>query len=119
VGYAVERYGVDAFESFHVCSAILSRADDIGRWVGSPEAREFPTRRTPMSCGFRIFPNNDVLVRIKLFPRFDGAEYIAVVGRMKQFHADQYRRIRGGPEAKSPGGLPLTTLGPAVYKHSA
>jgi len=102
LGYAVERYGIDAFEYFHVCSAIRGKADDIGRWVGSPDAREFPTRKTPMSCGFRIFPNNDVLVRIKLFPRFDGAEYIAVVGRMKQFHADQYRRIRGGPE----GGWP-------------
>ena len=61
-----------------------------------------------MSCGFRIFPNNDVLVRIKLFPRFDGAEYVAVVGRMKQFHADQYRWIRGGSEAKRARGLPLT-----------
>lgn len=99
LGYAVERYGIDAFESFHVCAAIRGKADNIGRWVGSPTAREFPIRKTPMSCGFRIFPNNDVLVRIKLFPRFDGAEYIAVVGRMKQFHADQYRRIRGGNEA--------------------
>jgi hypothetical protein len=60
-----------------------------------------------VSC-HRILSNNDVLVRIKFFPRFDGAEYIAVVGRMKQFHADQYRRIRGGPEAKKAGGLPLT-----------
>jgi hypothetical protein len=94
LGYAVERYGIDAFEFFHVCAAIRARADDIGRWVGSPDTREFPTRKTPMSCGFRILPNDDLLVRIKLFPRVDGAEYIAVVGRMKQFHADQYRQIR-------------------------
>lgn len=99
LGYAVERYGIDAFESFYVCPAIRGRAHDIGRWVGSPGTREFPVRETPMSCGFRIFPDNDVLVRIKLFPRFDGAEYVTVVGRMKEFHADQYRRIRGGREA--------------------
>lgn len=100
LGYAVGRYGIDAFESLYVCSAIRGKANDIGRWVGSPDTREFPTRNTPMSCGFKIFPNNDVLVRIKLFPRFDGAEYIAVVGRMKEFHANQYRRIRGGREAR-------------------
>jgi hypothetical protein len=52
-----------------------------------------------MSGGFRILPNNDVLVRIKLFPRFDGAEYIVVVGKMKQFHADQYRLIKDKREA--------------------
>jgi hypothetical protein len=58
-----------------------------------------------MSVGFKIPPNNDVLVRIKLFSRFHGAEYITVVGKMKQFHADQYRLIKAGreaPRAKSP-----------------
>lgn len=98
-GYAVERYGIDAFESVYVRSAILGRTKDIGRWVGSPDSRELPIRKTPMSGGFRILPDNDVLVRIKLFPRFDGAEYITVVGKMKQFHADQYRLIKDGREA--------------------
>ncbi len=88
-GYAIERYGIDAFESIYVRSAILGKTKDIGRWVGSPDTREFPVRKTPMSVGFRILPDNDVLVRIKLFPRFDGAEYITVVGKMRQFHADQ------------------------------
>ena len=98
-GYAIERYGIEAFDSVYVCSAILGRTKDIGQWVGSPDTRELPVRKTPMSGGFRILPNNDVLVRIKLFPRFDGVEYIVVVGKMKQFHADQYRLIKDKREA--------------------
>jgi hypothetical protein len=98
-GYAIERYGIEAFDSVYVCSAILGRTTDIGRWVGSPDTRELPVRKTPMSGGFRILPNNDVLVRIKLFPRFDGAEYVVVVGKMRQFHADQYRLIKDKREA--------------------
>jgi len=99
LGYAIERYGIEAFESIYVRSAILGNTKDIGRWVGSPDTRELPVRKTPMSGGFRVLPDNDVLVRIKLFPRFDGAEYITVVGKMKQFHADQYRLIKAGREA--------------------
>lgn len=102
-GYAIERYGIEAFESFYIRSAILGITKDIGRWVGSPDTRELPIRKTPMSGGFRILPDNDVLVRIKLFPRFDGAEYITVIGKMKQFQADQYRLIRGGREAVKAG----------------
>jgi hypothetical protein len=98
-GYAIERYGIEAFESIYIRSAILGMTKDIGQWVGSPDTRELPVRKTPMSGGFRILPDNDVLVRIKLFPRFDGAEYITVIGKMKQFHADQYRLIKGGREA--------------------
>jgi hypothetical protein len=98
-GYAVERYGIEAFESVYVSPAILGRTKDIGQWVGSPNTREFSVRKTPMSGGFRILPSNDVLVRIKLFPRFDGAEYITVVGKMRRFHADQYRLIRDQREA--------------------
>ncbi len=98
-GYAIERYGIEAFESIYVRSAILGTTKDIGRWVGSPDTRELPIRKTPMSGGFKILPDNDVLVRIKLFPRFDGAEYITVVGKMNQFHANQYRLIMGGREA--------------------
>jgi hypothetical protein len=98
-GYAIERYGIEAFESIYIRSAILGITNDIGRWVGSPDTRELPIRKTPMSGGFRILPDNDVLVRIKLFPRFDGAEYVTVVGKMKSFHANQYRLIKGGHEA--------------------
>lgn len=99
LGYAIEQYGIDAFDSFYVRSAILGKTNDVGRWVGSANTRELPVRNTPMSCGFRIFPDNDVLVKVKLFARFDGAEYITVVGRMTQFHADQYRQVRSEREA--------------------
>jgi hypothetical protein len=98
-GYAIERYGIGAFDSVYVRSAILGYTKDIGKWVGSPDTRELPVRKTPMSGGFRILPDNDVLVRIKLFPRFDGAEYVVVVGKMRQFHADQYRLIKDRSEA--------------------
>jgi hypothetical protein len=100
-GYSIERYGIDSFESVYVRSAILENTRDVGRWVGSPDTRELPVRGTPMSGGFKILPDNDVLVRIKLFPRFDGAEYITVVGKMKEFHANQYRLIKAGREAPS------------------
>jgi hypothetical protein len=99
LGYAIERYGIDAFDTFYIRSAILGKTDDIGRWVGSSDRRELPVRNTPMSCGFKILPDNDVLVKIKLFARFDGAEYVTVVGKMKQFHADQYRQVRSDREA--------------------
>jgi hypothetical protein len=104
-GYAIERYGVEAFETVYVRSAILGNTRDIGRWVGSPDTREFPVRKTPMSVGFKIRPDNDVLVRIKLFPRFDGAEYITVVGKMKEFHAIQYRLIKADREAPRAASL--------------
>jgi hypothetical protein len=58
-----------------------------------------------MSVGFKIRPDNDVLVRIKLFPRFDGAEYITVVGKMKEFHAIQYRLIKADREAPRAASL--------------
>jgi len=92
-GYAIERYGWEAFESIYLRSAILGTTTDIGRWVGSPESREFRICNTPMSGGFKILPDNDVLVRVKLFPRFDGAEYVAVVGKLRSFFADQYRLV--------------------------
>jgi len=98
-GYAIDRYGLDAFENVYLRPAILGTKDDIGMWVGSPPNRELPVRATPMSGGFKILPNNDVVVRIKLFPRLDGAEYVTVVGKMKSFHADQYRLLRKGSEA--------------------
>src|SRR5579859_1879534 len=93
-GYAVERYGLGAFESIYLRSAILGETKDIGRWVGSPESRELRICNTPMSGGFKILPDNDVLVRIKLFPRFDGAEYVVVIGKLRPFYADQYRLVR-------------------------
>jgi hypothetical protein len=37
---------------------------------------------------------NDVLVRTKFFAKFDGAEYLAVIGKLKSFYADQYRLVR-------------------------
>lgn len=98
-GYSIYQYGIQAFESIYVQSAILGKTRDIGQWVGSPETREFRICNTPMSAGFKILPDNDLLVRIKVFPRFNGAEYITVVGKMKQFHAEQYRLVRGGREA--------------------
>jgi hypothetical protein len=98
LGYAIERYGIGAFEVIYVRDAILGKSHDVGMWVGSPLSRELRVRETPMSIAFKILQDNDVIVRVKLFPRFDGAEYITVIGKMGQFHADQYRLVRFGRE---------------------
>jgi hypothetical protein len=57
-GYAVERYDLDAFENVYVLPAILGESDDIGRWVGCSDRREFPVRQCNVSVGFRIGPQD-------------------------------------------------------------
>jgi hypothetical protein len=93
-GYAVERYDVNAFETVYVLPAILGESDDIGRWVGCSDRREFPVRQCNISVGFKIIPQDDLVVRIKMFPQFDGAEYVSVVGRVKGVYRD-YFHARG------------------------
>ena len=93
-GYAVERYGLNAFEYVYVLPAILGESDDIGQWVGCPDRREFPVRECNISVGFKIIARDDLVVRIKMFPRFDGAEYVVVVGRVKEVYRD-YLHARG------------------------
>ena len=83
-GYAVERYGLNAFENVYVLSAILGESDDIGRWVGCSGRREFPVRQCNISVGYRIIPGDELVVKIKMFPQFDGAEYVVVIGRIKE-----------------------------------
>ena len=93
-GYAVERYDLDAFGTVYVLPAILGESDDIGRWVGCPDRREFPVRQCSVSVGFKIIPRDDLVARIKMFPQFDGAEYVVVVGRVKPVYRD-YFHARG------------------------
>ena len=85
-GYAVERYGLQAFETVYVLPAVLGESNDIGRWVGCSDRREFPVRQCNVSVGFRIIPGDDLVVKIKMFAQFDGAEYIVVVGKMKEIY---------------------------------
>lgn len=93
-GYAVERYGLDAFDCVYVLPAILGESDDIGKWVGTSDRREFPIRQCHISVGFKIIPLDDLVVRIKMFPQFDGAEYVVVVGRVKAIYRN-YFHARG------------------------
>lgn len=86
-GYAVERCTLDAFEEVYVLPAILGEKNDIGRWVGCPDRREFPRRQCNISVGFKILPERDLVVRIKMFPQFDGAEYVILVGKLKVDYA--------------------------------
>jgi hypothetical protein len=86
-GYAVERCTLNAFEEVYVAPAILGKTNDIGRWVGCPSQREFPKRDCNISVGFKIIPERDLVVRIKMFPRFDGAEYVVLVGKLKPVYA--------------------------------
>lgn len=83
-GYAVDRYGLDSFEAVYVLPAILGKTDDIGRWVGCDDQRVFRAKRNFfITVGFKI-ADNELLVRIKLFTLFDGAEYLIVVGRLRE-----------------------------------
>jgi hypothetical protein len=83
-GYAVDRYGIDAFEKVYVIPAILGRSDDIGNWVGCDDKRYFKMKKNFfVTVGFKLISRNELVVRIKLFTLFDGAEYLIVVGRMK------------------------------------
>lgn len=93
-GYAVERYTVNGFEEVYVIPAILGESSDIGRWVGCSDRREFPVRQCNVSVGFKIIPQDDLGVRIKMFPRFDGAEYVVVVGKVKEVYRN-YFHARG------------------------
>jgi len=85
-GYAIERYTLDAFEEVYVVSAILGETDDIGRWVGCSDLREFPVRQCNVSVGFKIIPQDELIVKLKMFPQFDGAEYVVVIGRVKRIY---------------------------------
>jgi len=93
-GYAVEKYGLQAFEKTYVLSAILDESNDIGRWVGCSDRREFPVRECNISVGYKIIPGDDLVVKIKMFPRFDGAEYVTVVGKIKELYRN-YIHSRG------------------------
>jgi len=93
-GYAVERYGLKAFEKTYVLPAILGESNDIGRWVGCSDRREFPVRQCNISVGYKIIPGDDLMVKIKMFPRFDGAEYVVVVSKIKKVYRD-YIHSRG------------------------
>ena len=93
-GYAVERYTLEAFDEIFITAAILGKTNDIGRWVGCTDRRQFPVRKEHnISVGFGIIPGSeDVIVKVKMFPQFDGAEYIVVVGRMKPEYRNFHSR---------------------------
>jgi hypothetical protein len=92
-GYAVERYKLNAFEEVFVVPAILGVTADIGRWVGCSDRREFPVRDCTVSVGFRIMSRNELLVKLKMFPQFDGAEYVIVIGRVKEIYKNYFHSV--------------------------
>jgi len=92
-GYAVERYTLNAFEEVYTVSAILGETDDIGRWVGCSDRREFPVRQCNVSVGFKIISGNELIVKLKMFPQFDGAEYVVVIGRVKEIYINYIRSL--------------------------
>lgn len=83
-GYGINRYGVDAFDVTYPLPAILGQSNDIGRWVGCDDKRYFtPKKNFFVTIGFKITSGNELIVRVKLFTMFDGAECLVIVGRMK------------------------------------
>src|SRR5882724_1125464 len=93
-GYAIERYTLEAFDEIFITPAILGKTNDIGRWVGCSDRRGFQVRGDHnISVGFGIIlGNDDVIVKVKMFPQFDGAEYVVVVGRMKPVYRNFHSR---------------------------
>lgn len=89
-GYAVEKYGLGAFQKVYVLPAILGHSNDVGNWVGCPDRREFPVRQCYISVGYKIIPGDELIVRIKMFPLFDGAEYVVVIGRVRQIYRSYF-----------------------------
>jgi hypothetical protein len=85
-GYAVAEYTLNAFEEVNIVPAILGKTDDVGRWVGCPQSRELPRKQCNISVGFKIISRRELWVRLKMFPRFDGAEYLVVIGRVKEIY---------------------------------
>jgi hypothetical protein len=93
-GYAVERYGLEAFETVYVLPAMLGESNNIGQWVGCSDRRELPIRQCNVSVGFKIIPGDDLIVKIKMFAQFDGAEYVVVIGKVKEIYRN-YFHARG------------------------
>jgi hypothetical protein len=92
-GYAVAAYGLNLFldgigrPSSYVLPALLGDRDDIGRWVGCSDRRELPIRQCNVSVAYGIIPGvlqweRELIVKLKMFPLFDGAEYVIVIGRV-------------------------------------
>lgn len=92
-GYAVERYTLNGFEEVYVVPAILGETDDIGRWVGCSDRREFPVRDCTVSVGFRVTSGNELMVKLKMFAQFDGAEYIVFIGRVKEVYINYFHSL--------------------------
>jgi hypothetical protein len=90
-GYAIERYDLNAFEDVYVLPAMLGDSDDIGRWVGCSDRGEFPVGQCNVSVGFQIGPKDDLAVKVKMFAQFDGAEYVVVIGKVKEVYSNYYR----------------------------
>jgi hypothetical protein len=92
-GYAVAAYGLDLFvdgigrPSSYVLPALLGERDDIGRWVGCSDRRELPVRKCNVSVAYGVIRGvvaweRELIVKLKMFPLFDGAEYVVVIGKV-------------------------------------
>ena len=92
-GYAVAAYGLDLFldgigrPSSYVLPALLGGRDDIGRWIGCSDRRELPIRQCNVSVAYGVIHGvvlleRELIVKLKMFPLFDGVEYVVVIGRV-------------------------------------
>lgn len=82
LGFAIGKFGIDAFEKFYVLPAILGSRDDIGRWVGTAEAEKPNDIETIYVVDIQN-SNDEIICRIRLFSMFVVPEYIVVVGKLK------------------------------------
>ena len=46
-----------------------------------------------VSVGFKIISGRELIVRLKMFAQFDGAEYVVVIGRVKEIYINYFHSI--------------------------
>ena len=82
-GFAVVAVGCDLtkIEQVHVLPAILGQSTDVGRWVGGSGGDE-PSAVSDLHYVSLALNGDEIVVRVRLFARYNAPEYLVAVGRM-------------------------------------
>jgi hypothetical protein len=95
-GYAVAQLGLDAFAPL-VLDDILGDGATVGTWVGCPDETGFDSP-IPEGHACQVSIGDDGFVRssIRLFAEHGTPEYLAVVGRLREFRQRSARLAKNG-----------------------
>lgn len=80
-GFSVAYLSMENIEEVYILPAILGQKNDVGRWVGTAKDIRLDIGKFLHHVELEII-NEEIIVRIKLFARFDVPEYLVVVGRV-------------------------------------